>query len=137
MADPQPPSADAAPAAAATADLESKEIWGDEADQLDEEIMKMGSEELRQRMRLLDNEIRIMRSDQDRIRHESATQKDKIKENKEKIKLNKQLPWLVGNVVEILDPEDDPEEEEEDGGAQDIDATRSAKSAVMKTSTRQ
>lgn len=41
MADPQPPSADAAPAAAATADLESKEIWGDEADQLDEEIMKV------------------------------------------------------------------------------------------------
>ncbi|CAM9779523.1 unnamed protein product, partial [Sphacelaria rigidula] len=63
-------------------------------------------------------------------------QRDKIKENKEKIKLNKQLPWLVGNVVEILDPEEDPEEEE-DGGAQDIDATRQAKSAVMKTSTRQ
>lgn len=38
---------------------------------------------------------------------------------------------------QILDPEDDPEEEEEDGGAQDIDATRQAKSAVMKTSTRQ
>lgn len=34
----------------------------------------MGAEELRQRMRLLDNEIRIMRSDTDRIRHESSTQ---------------------------------------------------------------
>lgn len=39
MADPQPPPAPAA----ATADLESKEIWGDEADQLDEEIMKVHS----------------------------------------------------------------------------------------------
>lgn len=39
MADSQPP-ATAAPAAAAT-DLESKEIWGDEADQLDEDIMKV------------------------------------------------------------------------------------------------
>lgn len=38
---------------------------------------------------------------------------------------------------QILDPEEDPEEEEEDGGAQDMDATRRAKSAVMKTSTRQ
>lgn len=38
--------------------------------------------------------------------------------------------------LEILDPEEDPDEEE-DGGAQDIDATRQAKSAVMKTSTRQ
>lgn len=36
MADPP-----AAPGADATADLESKEIWGDEADQLDEEIMKV------------------------------------------------------------------------------------------------
>ena len=39
-----------------------------------------------------------------------------IKENKDKIKLNNQLPYLVGNVVEVLDvqPEDD---EEEDGAA--------------------
>lgn len=37
-------------------------------------LVQMGSEELRQRMRLLDNEIRIMRSDTDRIRHESVTQ---------------------------------------------------------------
>ena len=27
--------------------------------------------------------------------------KDKIKENQEKIKLNKQLPYLVGNIVEV------------------------------------
>jgi ATP-dependent 26S proteasome regulatory subunit len=27
--------------------------------------------------------------------------KEKIKENQEKIKLNKQLPYLVGNVVEV------------------------------------
>lgn len=29
--------------------------------------------------------------------------KEKIKENQEKIKLNKQLPYLVGNIVEVLD----------------------------------
>lgn len=28
--------------------------------------------------------------------------KDKIKENQEKIKLNKQLPYLVGNIVEVI-----------------------------------
>ena len=27
--------------------------------------------------------------------------KEKIKENQEKIKLNKQLPYLVGNIVEV------------------------------------
>lgn len=44
MADQQPtntPSGQAAKAAAT--DLESNEIWGDEADQLDEEIMKVWS----------------------------------------------------------------------------------------------
>ena len=29
--------------------------------------------------------------------------KEKVKDNKEKIKFNKQLPYLVGNNVEILD----------------------------------
>ena len=53
------------------------------------------------------------------------------------------VPWLtlrvmpLGGAPKVLDPEDDPEEEEEDGGTQDIDANRNAKSAVMKTSTRQ
>ena len=30
-----------------------------------------------------------------------------VKENEEKIKLNKALPYLVGNVVEILDAPDE------------------------------
>ena len=48
-----------------------------------------------------------------------------IKENKDKIKLNNQLPYLVGNVVEVLDvqPEDD---EEEDGAAVRTTALASA-----------
>ena len=38
-----------------------------------------------------------------------------LQENVEKIKLNNQLPYLVSNIVEVLDV--DPEEdEEEDGG---------------------
>ena len=36
-------------------------------------------------------------------------------ENQEKIKLNNQLPYLVSNIVEVLDV--DPEEEEEEDGA--------------------
>lgn len=30
--------------------------------------------------------------------------KEKVKENQEKIKLNKQLPYLVGNIVEVIFP---------------------------------
>ena len=56
----------------------------------------------------------------------------KIKENQEKIKLNKQLPYLVSNVVEILDVEKD---EDEDGI--DVNGLAMDKAAVIKTSTRQ
>ncbi len=44
-------------------------------------------------------------------------------ENKEKIKLNNQLPYLVANIVEVLDVQPE-EEEEEDGGTVDLDAQR-------------
>uniref|UniRef100_A0A7S2UXQ0 AAA+ ATPase domain-containing protein n=1 Tax=Fibrocapsa japonica TaxID=94617 RepID=A0A7S2UXQ0_9STRA len=120
----------------ATEDLESKDIWGEDGEEIDQEILQMSTEELRQRIRLLDNDIRIMRSDMQRINHETNTQREKIKENNDKIKLNKQLPYLVGNVVEILELGQE-DEEEEDGAAQDIDAQRAGVSAVIKTSHRQ
>lgn len=80
--------------------LETSAIWGAE-EGLDPEILLMSNDELRQRIRLLDNDIRIMRSDIQRINHESHAQRERIKENNEKVKLNKQLPYLVGNVVEV------------------------------------
>lgn len=48
---------------------------------------------LQARARLLDNEIKIMRSDIMRIQHELQTQKDKIKENTEKIKVSFLYPF--------------------------------------------
>ena len=88
------------------------------------EVRKMSTDEINARARLLDNEIRIMRADIMRIQHEMQTQKDKIKENTEKIKVNKTLPYLVSNVIEILDV--DPEELgiEEDGANVDLDSQR-------------
>lgn len=47
-------------------------------------------------------------SDSTRLNSEVKSLKDRIAENKEKIKLNNQLPYLVGNIVEVLDI--DPEE---------------------------
>ena len=59
-----------------------------------------------------------------------------IKDNKDKIKLNNQLPYLVGNVVEVLEMQ--PEEDDEDDGANvDLDSQRRGKCVVLKTSTRQ
>jgi 26S proteasome regulatory subunit T5 len=42
-----------------------------------------------------------MQSELKRLQHEQNHMKEQIKDNKEKIKLNKQLPYLVGNVVEV------------------------------------
>merc|ERR1712099_198938 len=76
-----------------------------------------------------------MRSEHVRITHEITTMKEKIKENKDKVKVNKTLPYLVANVIELLDV--DGEDQEEDGANVDLDAQRKGKTAVVKTSTRQ
>ena len=109
------------------------EVWG-EAEALEASMAVMSNDELKQQTRALDNEIRIMRSDMNRIRHESTQQTAHIKDNKDKIKLNKQLPYLVANVVEIVEPYNDPEE---DGAATDLSLVPECKGAVVKTSTRQ
>lgn len=100
-----------------------------------EDVLQMTTEEIIGRTRLLDNEIKIMRSECNRIHHDIQTKTEKIKENNDKIKVNKTLPWLLANVIEIL--ELDPEAEEEEGAVVDLDAQRKGKSAVVKTSTRQ
>jgi 26S proteasome regulatory subunit T5 len=95
-----------------------------------------------------------MKSEIVRLQHEQAAMKERIKDNKEKIKMNKQLPYLVGNVVEVLDYiiyyehglnmfkilqllDVDPEEDEEEGANIDLNNQRKGKCAVIKTSTRQ
>ncbi|OWK17665.1 PSMC3 [Cervus elaphus hippelaphus] len=111
-------------------------VW-DEAEQdgIGEEVLKMSTEEIIQRTRLLDSEIKIMKSEVLRVTHELQAMKDKIKENSEKIKVNKTLPYLVSNVIELLDV--DPNDQEEDGANIDLDSQRKGKCAVIKTSTRQ
>jgi 26S proteasome regulatory subunit T5 len=64
---------------------------------------------------------------------------EKLKDNLSKIKNNKTLPYLVGNIVEILDidPDIEGEGEDKEGGNVDLDSQRKGKCAVIKTSTRQ
>ncbi|XP_014203453.1 26S proteasome regulatory subunit 6A-B isoform X1 [Copidosoma floridanum] len=118
------------------ATLEDKSIWEDGEETLREEVLRMSTDEIVSRTRLMDNEIKIMKSEVMRISHELQAQNDKIKENTEKIKVNKTLPYLVSNVIELLDV--DPQDMgEEDGAVVDLDAQRKGKCAVIKTSTRQ
>uniref|UniRef100_A0A1I8GPP2 AAA domain-containing protein n=3 Tax=Macrostomum lignano TaxID=282301 RepID=A0A1I8GPP2_9PLAT len=119
-----------------TATKPSTAIWNEQnaEDNLGDEVLRMSNDEIVRRTRLLDNEIRIMRSELTRVSHETSAQKEKIKENAEKIKVNKQLPYLVSNVIELLDID---AAEEADGANVDLDSQRKGKSAVIKTSTRQ
>ena len=58
-----------------------------EEDEVMKEVSKMSTDEIVARTRLLDNDIRIMKSEVVRISHEKQAQEDKIKENTEKIKV--------------------------------------------------
>uniref|UniRef100_A0A6T5UQA3 AAA+ ATPase domain-containing protein n=1 Tax=Phaeocystis cordata TaxID=118079 RepID=A0A6T5UQA3_9EUKA len=118
---------------ASAMDLE-KEIF-DDVEEIDEEILRMTADEISRRTRLLENEIRVLKDESTRLSLDLSGTKEKVKDNKEKIKFNKQLPYLVGNIVEILDA--NAEDEEEDGASADLDAKRTGKSVVLKTSTRQ
>ncbi|OAY67768.1 26S protease regulatory subunit 6A, partial [Ananas comosus] len=111
----------------------------------DDQLASMSTDDILRASRLLDNEIRVLKvphgtietlDELQRNTLELESFKEKIKENQEKIKLNKQLPYLVGNIVEILEmnPED---EAEEDGANVDLDSQRKGKCVVLKTSTRQ
>jgi len=107
----------------------------DDSSALPEEVLKMSTDDLVGRTRLLDNDCKVMRSEQIRLMHDINSMKEKIKENKDKVKVNKTLPYLVANVIELLDV--DGEDQEEDGANVDLDAQRKGKCAVVKTSTRQ
>lgn len=106
----------------------------DTFEDLPEDIRSLPTEDILTRIRLIDNDVKVMRSETLRLQHDQNVMKEKIRDNAEKIKQNKVLPYLVGNVVEILDI--DPEGEE-DGANRDLDSMRKGKCAVIKTSTRQ
>jgi 26S proteasome regulatory subunit T5 len=71
------------------------------ADDLNAEILRASNEEVQSRTKLLDNEIKRMRTELARVQHEKQSVQERIGENQGKIKMNRQLPYLVGNVVEV------------------------------------
>lgn len=84
----------------------------------------------------MEDNMRWYNQQHKRLQLETKHMRDKVKENNEKIKMNKQLPYLVANIVEILDLNDE-KEDDEDGGNVDLDSLRKEKCVVIKTSTRQ
>ena len=113
--------------------LES-EIWGEQKGGIEEDIESLSTEELKIRTRRHVNLINASKREIGQLRDKIFRQTEHVKDNKDKVKLNKTLPYLVSNVVEIVDPYVDPHEH---GGARDANAEHLAKGVVIKTSTRQ
>lgn len=75
----------------------------------------------------------MLKDEVKRLMLEQNNNKEKVKDNQEKIKLNKQLPYLVGNIVEILDI--NPEVQNENENATKTQrGTSYVRSAVLVTS---
>ena len=85
--------------------MDEAEIFGDapmesnEETQLPEEFATMSAEDIERRTRLLDNEIRVLRDESNRLSHQKSNLTGRIKENKEKM-LNLQ-EYLRLNVIEL------------------------------------
>ena len=66
-----------------------------EEDPLDDEILHSSTRDIQMRRRLLENDLRINKSEYQRLTHEQATMKEKIKENLEKIENNRFAPCVL------------------------------------------
>ncbi|KAM0681674.1 26S proteasome regulatory subunit 6A [Glugoides intestinalis] len=71
--------------------------------ELDPNIEKMPIEKVAERTRLINSETRLLQNEINSIKNEIHNKSTMVVENMSKIKLNKILPFLVGNVVEIFD----------------------------------
>lgn len=83
--------------------VDADAVFTDEDDELQAELAAMTTDDIQRRTRLIENELRVLKDDEQRLRQETAAMREKLKDNVDKVKLNKQLPYLVGNVVEVLD----------------------------------
>jgi 26S proteasome regulatory subunit T5 len=118
-------------------DVEMKELSPEDEElaAMEAELLTMSDDEINQKVKAIKNETKYLGNELARLNHEIEKKKEEVKTNQDKIKLNKTLPYLVGNIVEILDLP--PEDGEDEGSNVDLDASRVGKSVVLKTSTRQ
>jgi 26S proteasome regulatory subunit T5 len=60
-----------------------------EDDEIDPDVLNASTSDIINRRRLLENDLRVMRQEFQRLTHEKASMKDKIKDNLEKIENNR------------------------------------------------
>ena len=67
----------------------SKKEEEKEEDILDAEILHSSTRDIQMRKKLMDNDLRIMKSEYQRLTHEQSAMKEKIKDNLDKIENNR------------------------------------------------
>jgi 26S proteasome regulatory subunit T5 len=68
-----------------------------------DDLKQASTEDILTRVRLLENELRVLRDDANRLQLDLGSEKERVRDGLEKVKLNKQLPYLVASIVEVLD----------------------------------
>ena len=68
------------------------------------QLAALTTAQIQARVRMLDGNIRALNTESSRLDHERKVNEARLKENVEKIKLNKQLPYLISNVIEVRRP---------------------------------
>jgi 26S proteasome regulatory subunit T5 len=102
---------------------------------LDPELATMSADQIVMKARLIENETAFLKNQFARLNEERKQHMLKLEENKKKIKQNKQLPYLVGHVVEIL--EVDEETDDNNPNVHKDAKKKTVKCAVIKTTSRQ
>jgi 26S proteasome regulatory subunit T5 len=68
-----------------------------------EQIGHLTNDEIQNRIKMFENNMKQYKLEGNKVNHDLKKVDLALQDNKNKIKQNKQLPWLVSNVVEILD----------------------------------
>ncbi|KAJ6235214.1 26s proteasome regulatory subunit 6a [Anaeramoeba flamelloides] len=121
--------------------LEELEKENVNENELSEEILSMTNEELKSQIKVLDLNIRNLRSERTRLDSKIKKHQENIDDNTKKIDMRKKLPYLVSSIVELIDPKEvleskKKEKKEEEYGFTDL-ASGEEMSVVIKTTTRQ
>jgi hypothetical protein len=98
----------AAPAGAAASGLDDAALWGATASADLAEVADLTTAQIEARTRIQTNNARAIQSELRSLDQQVKESDARVKDNLEKIKLNKQLPYMVANVVEVRAPRPPP-----------------------------
>lgn len=64
-----------------------------------EQASHLSNEEIRNRIKMYESNMKQYKLETNKLNHDTKKVDEALKDNRTKIKQNKQLPWLVSNVV--------------------------------------